>query len=333
MVVPDAREVLLDRHAHARVEIPPELGPEHAGQVMAAAPLRGAGRWNVAARAVGEGAGQPRPEPAIGRPGPLSSVGIDVLPRALSQVVALGHVAAEAVAHEDGMLALRAAGDEPASGHHDRVAVHVVDVRVHRVLEGDLPIAPPVDLADEDEGLLVEELLRHVLLDGGGRALPDPHEHQALQRAGGIGLRLGAGLAAHAGIRALREHHHVLARLVVHPAVIRARDRPPVVAVALAEPRAPMRADVLDGHHVAAGAAEQAEILAQERDLHRLPPPDLARLDRRVPVVAQTERRDQVADVAAEPRHAAARARVGHVQARGRLGGRCRHAGLLGLRA
>src|SRR5262249_35230524 len=59
VVVPDAREVLLDGHAHAGVEIPPELGAEHAGQVMPAAPAGGARRRDVAAGPVGEGA--PRP--------------------------------------------------------------------------------------------------------------------------------------------------------------------------------------------------------------------------------------------------------------------------------
>ncbi len=201
---------------------------------------------------------------------PLPAVGVQVLERVLAHVVALGHVAAEPVADEDRVLALGAARDEAGAGDHHRVAVDVVDVGVHRVLERDLPVAPPVHLADEDEGLVVEELLGHVLLDGRGRALADPHEDQALEGAGRIGLGLGAGLAAHARVRALGEHHHVLARLVVHPAVVRAGHRPAVVAVALAQARAAMRADVLDGGHLAGGAAEQADLLAEQGDLHRL---------------------------------------------------------------
>src|SRR4030095_9427894 len=156
---------------------------------------------------------------------------------------------------------------------------------------------------------------------------------QALQRPRRVRPGLGASLAADARVGPLGEHHHVLAGLVVHPAVVGAAHRAAVVAVALAEARAAVRADVLDGHHIAAGAAEEAQLLAEERDLERLAPADRAILDRGIPVVAQTELRDQRTDVAAEPRDAVGRARFGRIE-RGGGPGRCRHAGLLGrLRA
>src|SRR5262249_12889259 len=116
VVVPDAGQLLLDRHAHARVEVPAELRAEHAGQVMAAAPARALGRRDVAPRAVGEGPRQPRPEAAVGGLGPLAPVGIHVLAGIAADVVALRHVAPEAVADEDRMLALRAARDEARAG-------------------------------------------------------------------------------------------------------------------------------------------------------------------------------------------------------------------------
>ena len=222
------------------------------------------------ARPLREGTGEPRPEAPVVRLRPLPTVGVDVLATVLAHVVALRHIAAEPVAHEDGVLALRAAGDEAAARHHHRVAMDVVDVRVHRVLEGDLPVAPPLDLADEHEGVAIEEFLGHVLLDGRGGALADPHEDEALEGARRIGLGFGARLAAHARVGAFGEDHHVLARLVVDPAVVRAGHRPTIVTVAFAEARPAVRADVLDGRHVALGAAEQADLLAEQGHLHRL---------------------------------------------------------------
>ena len=215
------------------------------------------------------------------------------------------------------MLTLRAACDEARARHHQRVAMHVVHVRVHRVLERDLPVAAPVDLAREDQGLVVEELLGHVLLDRRRIAVPDPHEDDALERPRGVALRLGARLAADAGIGALGEHSDVLAALVEHPAVVGACDRAAVMAIALAQPRAAVRADVLDGDDVAGRAAKEAHVLAEERDLHRPAPADAARADlrvgdRRVPVVAQAERRDQRPDIAAELRDRAVRGRRAH---------------------
>jgi hypothetical protein len=50
-----------------------------------------------------------------------------------------------------------------------------------------------------------------------------------------------------------------------------------------------MRADVLDGGHVTGGAPEEADLLAQHRDLHRLAGAHLAVVDGRIPVVAQAE--------------------------------------------
>src|SRR5215470_1945691 len=328
VVVPDARPVFLDGDAHARVEIPAELRAEHAGQVMAAAPLGRPRRWDAPPGAIGEGAGEPRPVAAIGGPGPLAAVRVDVLEGVLAHVVALGHVAAETVAHEDRMLALGAAGDEATARHHHRVTVHVVHVRIHGVLEGDLPVAPPLDLTDEDEGVVVEELLGHVLLDGRGRVVPDPDKDEALEGARGIDLGLRARLAAHARVWALGEDHGVLARLVVDPAVIRAGHRALVVAVTLAETRAAVRADILDGDHVALRAPEEADLFAEQRDLDRLAMPDLAIEDGRVPVIAQAELGDQIADVAGELGHRPVGTCVCDVQPRRWRSG-CRHDGLL----
>src|SRR5262249_48445419 len=171
VVVPDARPMLLDGNAHARVEIPAELRAEHAGKVMAAAPLGGPRGRDAPAGPVGQRAGGAGPVPAIGGLGALAPVPVDVLEWILPHVVALGHVAAEAVAHEDRVLALGAARDEAATRHHHRVAVHVVHMGVHGVLEGDLPVAAPLDLADEDEGVVLEELLGHVIFVGPGTTL------------------------------------------------------------------------------------------------------------------------------------------------------------------
>src|SRR5215475_12620383 len=329
VVVPDARPVFLDGDAHAREEIPAELRAEHAGQVMAAAPLGRPRRWDAPPGAIGEGAGEPRPVAAIGGPGPLAAVRVDVLEGVLAHVVALGHVAAETVAHEDRMLALGAAGDEATARHHHRVTVHVVHVRIHGVLEGDLPVAPPLDLTDEDEGVVVEELLGHVLLDGRGRVVPDPDEDEALEGARGIDLGLRARLAAHARVWALGEDHGVLARLVVDPAVVRAGHRALVVAVTLAESRAAVRTDVLDGDHVALGAPEEADLLAEERDLDRLTMPDLGVEDGRIPIVSEPELGNEVPDVAGELGHGpVGGASVRDVQPRRWRSG-CRHDGLL----
>src|SRR5439155_14174276 len=109
VVIPDAREVLLDGHAHARVEVPAELRAEHAGQVMAAAPPGRARRRDVAAGAFGQRLGDPREEASVVRLRPLPAVGIEILPRAAAHVVRLAHVAAEAVADVERVLALRAA--------------------------------------------------------------------------------------------------------------------------------------------------------------------------------------------------------------------------------
>src|SRR5882672_1502253 len=145
VVVPDPREVLFDRDAHARVEVPRELGAEHAGEVMAAAPARHP-RWrDVAPSTLRERSEEPRPEAAVVRLRPAAPIGVHVELWALSQVRALAHVAAEAVADEDRVLALRAARDEASARDHQRVAMDVVDVGVHRVLERDLPVAAPVD--------------------------------------------------------------------------------------------------------------------------------------------------------------------------------------------
>ena len=76
-----------------------------------------------------------------------------------------------------------------------------------------------------------------------------------------------------------------------------------VVAVTLAESRAAVRTDVLDGDHVALGAPEEADLLAEERDLDRLTMPDLGVEDGRIPVVSEPELGDEVADVAGELRH------------------------------
>src|SRR5262249_48081447 len=117
VVVPHAGDVLLDRHAHARVEVPRELRAEHAGQVVAAAPPRRVGRRDVGPRALSERPGQPRPEAAIVGLRPLPAAGVEVLAWALAEVVALGDVAAEAVADEDRVLALGPARDEPRAQH------------------------------------------------------------------------------------------------------------------------------------------------------------------------------------------------------------------------
>jgi len=161
------------------------------------------------------------------------------------------------------VLALRAAGDEAGARDHQRVAMDVVDVRVHRVLERDLPVASPVDQAGEDERVVIEELFGHVLLDRRGIAVADPHEHQPLERARRVDLRLGARLAADAGGRPLGEHHHVLPGLVEHPAVVRAGHRASIVATALAHASAPVRADVLDSRDGAGRAAEETDVLAE----------------------------------------------------------------------
>src|SRR5262249_58058434 len=160
----------------------------------------------------------------------------------------------EAVPREVWVSAWGPGGEEPAARPPHRVGVHVVHVGVHGVLEGDLPVAPPLDLADEDEGVVVEELLGHVFLDGRGRVLAHPDENEALEGARGIGLGLRARLAAHAGVRALGEDHGVLAGLVVDPAVIGAGYRALVVAVTFAASRAAGRADGLAGAHGARGA-------------------------------------------------------------------------------
>jgi hypothetical protein len=101
------------------------------------------------------------------------------------------------------------------------------------------------------------------------------------------------------------------------------------VAVALAQARAAVRADVLDGHHVASGPPEQAQLLAQEGDFQRLAPADGSVLDGGIPVVPQPELRDQGPDVAAELGDAVRRMRVGGVKAGRGLRGRCRHAEFL----
>src|SRR5262249_51959185 len=152
----------------------------------------------------------------------------------------------------------------------------------------------PRDLAGQHERVRVEELLRHVLLDRRGLALADPHEHDALERARGVGPGFRARLAAHAGVGALGEHGHVLAAVVEDPAVIGARDGPAIVAVALAQARAAMRADVVEGGDLPGGAAEEAHVLAEERELRRLAPAHLARADRRVPVVPEAQLWDEV---------------------------------------
>ena len=225
------------------------------------------------------------------------------------------------------MLTLGPARDEAAARHHHGVAVHVVHVRVHRVLERDLPVAPPVHLAGLHERIVVEELLGNVLLDGRGIVAADPHEDHALERARGIDLGLGARLAAHAGVRALGEHRHVLAGLVVDPAVVRTGHGPAIVAIALAQACAAVRAHVLDGRDRTSGAAEETDLLAQQGDLHRFARAHLAVFDRRVPVVAQAKLGNERPDLAAELGD-------GAVRARGGCGGcrsRCRHGWRHGL--
>src|SRR2546426_6319877 len=168
VVVPDPCDVLLHRHAHARVEIPGELGAEHTRQVMAAAPPRRTGRGDVAPRALGERPEEPRPEATVVGLRPPAAVRIDVVPWAFPKVGALAHVAAETVADEDRVLALRAARDEAGASDYQRVAMDVVDVRVHRVLDRNLPVASPEDPAEEDKRLLVEAIFGHVLFDRRG---------------------------------------------------------------------------------------------------------------------------------------------------------------------
>src|SRR5437879_5296585 len=256
-----------------------------------------------------------RPEQAgtvasIVRLRPPASVGLYVVFRALAEVVAFPHVAGEAVADEDRLLALRPARDEAGAGDDEGVAVHVVDVGVHRVLERDFPVAVPDDLADQDE-CVVEELLGHVLLDRRGLSIAHPHEHEPLERARRVDSGLRARLAAHSRERSLGQHHRVLARFVEHPAVVRTRHGAPVVAVALAQARAAVRAHVLDRDDVAGGASEQADVLAEQRDLHRLAPAHRAVLQGGIPVVAKTELGDQRPDVAAQLRNHAALEPVG----------------------
>ena len=243
--------------------------------------------------------------------GHLPAVGVEVLERVLAHVVALGDVAAEAVAHEDGVLALGAARDEAAARDHHRVAVHVVDVGVHRVLERDLPVAPPVHLADQDQGLLVEELLGHVLLDGGGRALADPHEDEALE-----GARRD---------RPSPRCRPCRTRPSSGPRRAPSRSCPTRRTPSRGTGRPPSRGS---GSRPRSGARRGAGRCPGSRPPRRRRPrnrqisspsretftglrcPTCAVLDGRVPVVAQPELRDQVADVAAEPGDAVGRARA-----------------------
>src|SRR5262249_2697898 len=131
----------------------------------------------------------------------------------------------------------------------------------------------------------------------------------------------------------LGQHHHVLARLVVHPAVIRAGDRSPVVAVALAQARAAVRADVLDRRDGTIGAAEGAQVVPQQRDLAGPAVAHLAGDGRGVAVVAEAELRDQGPDVTREPRNRALdrplRLGAAPLSAKDRLRLDVRHGGLL----
>ena len=115
---------------------------------------------------------------------------------------------------------------------------------------------------------------------GAGSSLPIHTKTTPLSVRVGIDLRLGARLAAHAGVRSFGQHGHVLAGLVVDPAVVRAGHGAAIVTIALAQPGAAVRAHVLDRRDHAGGAPEEADLLAEERDLRRLARADLAVLDR-----------------------------------------------------
>src|SRR5207245_6539880 len=77
-------------------------------------------------------------------------------------------------------------------------------------------------------------------------------------------------------------------------------------------------ADVPEGGELPGGPAEEAPRLAQEPEVRRLAAADLARAERRGPVVAEAQLGDEVADVAAELGNGAVRGPGGHGVALGR---------------
>ena len=172
---------------------------------------------------------------------------------------------------------------------------------VHRVLQRHNPVGRPVDVVVErDVRLGIEELRRHVLLNGRGLLFAHPDEDHALVRLGRVDLDLSAGLPAHLGIGTLREDRDILAVLVEYPPMVRTRERALVVHMPEHHARATVRADVGDSDDLVLVATEEGDVVAE--NVHALGRSlgHLSLRDGGVPRLPKPQRWDQVADVTRE---------------------------------
>ncbi len=156
--------------------------------------------------------------------------------------------------------------------HQDfqRGPVDEENVSVLQVLERHPPVHLPVLLREHDLRAVVEELRRHVLLDGRGLAGSHPDKDETFQRAGREAARGTAGPVAELRPRPLAEECDRGALLVEGQPVVRAGQRAREQALAIGHRGVAVRTPVGDRHNLAVLAAEEGQVLAEHPAPHWL---------------------------------------------------------------
>jgi hypothetical protein len=182
--------------------------------------------------------------------------------------------------------------------------VEVLNVRVHRVFEGDLPVGTPVNaLVEEDVYFRVEVLLGNVLLKGGGFTFAHPYPDDSFEHNGGVMPCLRTRLPADERLRPLTEYCNVLPLAVENPTVIWAGNGAREVAITLGKPGASVRAHISQGGDLTLFLTpEDAKVFPKHLYAKRLLS-NATSATQGVPVLPESQLGDEMANVTAQLRH------------------------------